>query len=158
MEIEGEEENFVLLSKIRTGLKREFQFALKSQNEVAGLLTRTRIRKSPITELNEFSAMKKMRKSNQVFMSPHQLVESEDEQKSDIVDLTIDEESNRQHTVESQRKENDNVGGNEDDPIVVEDDVKKVPTRLKELLETGFLEGVSVRYIRGCKVQYQNNK
>ncbi|XP_057526493.1 uncharacterized protein LOC130805725 [Amaranthus tricolor] len=151
MEIEGEEENFVLLSKIRTGLKREFQFALKSQNEVAGLLTRTRIRKSPITELNEFSAMKKMRKSNQVFMSPHQLVESEDEQKSDIVDLTIDEESNRQHTVESQRKENDNVGGNEDDPIVVEDDVKKVPTRLKELLETGFLEGVSVRYIRGCK-------
>ncbi|CAK9182832.1 unnamed protein product [Ilex paraguariensis] len=32
-------------------------------------------------------------------------------------------------------------------------ELTRVPTRLKELLETGFLEGLAVRYIRGSKVR-----
>ncbi|GAB2285471.1 hypothetical protein Dimus_019920 [Dionaea muscipula] len=39
------EEEFVVLSKVRAGHKREFEFALKSQNEVAASLGRTRARK-----------------------------------------------------------------------------------------------------------------
>lgn len=39
-------EEFVVLSRVRTGLKREFAFALKVQSEICGSLGRTRSRKS----------------------------------------------------------------------------------------------------------------
>lgn len=170
--IEGDESEFVVLSKVRTGLKREFQFALNTQNEIAGSLSRTRVRKTPpteSTELSELPATKKMKRpvgrprKKQSLMSHNniQAVESEDEPQSDVVDVMSDEESNRQHIVESQRRENVNGNGSESDSVVENggsDDVVlknkkvKVPTKLKELLETGLLEGLSVTYIRGFKV------
>lgn len=39
-------DEFVVLSRVRTGLKREFAFALKVQSEICGSLGRTRSRKS----------------------------------------------------------------------------------------------------------------
>ncbi|KNA24549.1 hypothetical protein SOVF_014680 [Spinacia oleracea] len=155
-----EEEEFVVLSKVRAGHKREFQFALKSQNEIAGLLSRTRVRKVPVTKLNDFPAANKIMKISagrmRKKMSPPKGMESEDEPESDVVDVMSDDECNRHHIVESQRRENVKVNGSEDESDHVVDDerssvLKKFPTKLKELLETGLLEGLSVKYIRGCK-------
>lgn len=152
--MEGEEE-FVVLSKVRAGLKREFQFALKSQNEIAGSLSRTRARKSPATESTE---LKNHPTKEKVKKTTSQAVESEDEPESDVVDVMSDDECNRRHhhhhhqIVESQRRESVKV--NEVDPVVEDEGgnvLKKVPTKLKELLQTGLLEGLSVKYIRGFK-------
>lgn len=162
-----EEEEFVVLSKVRAGHKREFQFALKSQNEIAGLLSRTRVRKVPVTKLNDFPAANKIMKISagrmRKKMSPPKGMESEDEPESDVVDVMSDDECNRHHIVESQRRENVKVNGSEDESDHVVDDerssvLKKFPTKLKELLETGLLEGLSVKYIRGCKVILQQKK
>ncbi|KAL8158502.1 hypothetical protein V2J09_000039 [Rumex salicifolius] len=60
-----ETDEFVVLSKVRTGLKREFAFALKSQNEIAGSLGRTRTRK-PVNGLDgveEPPSSKRIKKS-----------------------------------------------------------------------------------------------
>ncbi|GMH12150.1 hypothetical protein Nepgr_013991 [Nepenthes gracilis] len=132
-------EEFVLLSKVRAGHKREFAFALKSQNEIAGCLGRTRARKR-CNETAEGHNLKKhnrnttkkgeadvadMRvvenggdgglKKNLVEMSKDGesgksglekklVAESEDEPKSDVVDVMSDDE-NRNQFVESQMKD-----------------------------------------------------
>ncbi|XP_021729860.1 uncharacterized protein LOC110696835 [Chenopodium quinoa] len=166
MAIVEEGGEFVVLSKIRAGHKREFQFALKSQNEISGLLSRTRVRKSPVTEVNELQVVKKMKKKpvgrmRKMTSSPR-LMESEDEAESDVVDMVSDDEYNRRQNVESQRRENGKVNGNgNESDTIVEDEgsnvTKKVPKKLKELLETGLLEGLSVKYIRSSK-KFPSNK
>nr|DAD28616.1 TPA_asm: hypothetical protein HUJ06_030084 [Nelumbo nucifera] len=61
-------EPFVLLSGVRTGLKREFAFALKVQSELSGSLGRTRSRKfenSPSSEgVSENSRNKRLKSSH----------------------------------------------------------------------------------------------
>ncbi|XWS73994.1 hypothetical protein CRYUN_Cryun02cG0177200 [Craigia yunnanensis] len=94
-------EDFLLLSRVRTGLKREFEFALKVQSEMCGSLGRTRSRNaqngsawSPDNRSNK--KLKKeakvekeksdLEKSVRVVEEPVDLM-SEEEAKSDVVDV-----------------------------------------------------------------------
>lgn len=94
----GGSEDFVVLSKVRIGHKREFEFALKSQNEVVGCLGRTRSRKPPVLPPSPVRPAKRVkrpvgrpRKNKSLEVG----AESEDEPKSDVVDDgVIDEEKN----------------------------------------------------------------
>lgn len=101
------EDKFVVLSKIRVGLKREFEFALKVQSEICGSLGRTRARKvqnnvevscgtgSPQTKkLKTYESRKKRKKEEKsiaVNLNKEIEVTSEEEAKSDVVDVVIDE-------------------------------------------------------------------
>ncbi|KAL5580147.1 hypothetical protein UlMin_012589 [Ulmus minor] len=51
-------EEFLVLSQVRTGLKREFAFALKVQSEMQGTLGRTRARKPDIEDLDNSTGKK----------------------------------------------------------------------------------------------------
>ncbi|XP_022755912.1 uncharacterized protein LOC111303754 isoform X2 [Durio zibethinus] len=97
----SEAEDFVVLSRVRTGLKREFEFALKVQAEICGSLGRTRSRKaqngpvcSPGNRSNkklkkEAKAEKEksdLEKSVRVVEESVDLM-SEEEAKSDVVDV-----------------------------------------------------------------------
>ncbi|GAB2234785.1 hypothetical protein Drorol1_Dr00004050 [Drosera rotundifolia] len=227
-----ESEEFVVLSKVRAGHKREFEFALRSQNEIASCLGRSRARKrkgndvaekvrlvkNGVSEVYGVNGLNGEGKSDEV----EEGVEAE--AKSDVVDATSDDE-NRSRSVESRRENVDgdamNVGGGEavvqscgsgkrvkvgdgedeqkkvskrsnlsdselslkqaennensspkdtSDGIVeaetVEQDsgvhvgtlsekvsIKAVPKKLKDLLDTGLLEGMTVRYKRGLKMR-----
>ncbi|KAK8695695.1 hypothetical protein V6N13_000846 [Hibiscus sabdariffa] len=100
-------EDFVVLSRVRTGLKREFEFALKAQSEICGSLGRTRSRKSqdgPAWNQGR-SSNKKLKKEPKVEKKCSDLEKSgrvaeesidmisEEEAKSDVVDV---EEPNRE--------------------------------------------------------------
>lgn len=162
----ADSEEFVVLSKVRTGHKREFEFALRSQNEVAGSLGRTRVRRvpSPVAEVPSPKRVNRPVGRPRKGKGPD-VSESEDEPKSDVVDVVSDDETHRCQLVESRRRGNEGGGGggNERDPVVENEGlggasvtgcdvhVKKLPTKLKELLDTGLLEGLSVNYIRGVK-------
>ncbi|GAB4824814.1 hypothetical protein Ancab_007684 [Ancistrocladus abbreviatus] len=136
-------EEFVVLSKVRAGHKREFAFALKSQNEIAGCLGRTRARKRSNEVAAEVQSVKKSSEneresggrdfvdgevmgdgvhegcrdkseggslkvggdSGKSELEEKIVVESEEEPKSDVVDVVSDDE-HRSQFVESQRKEN----------------------------------------------------
>ncbi|XP_043699652.1 remodeling and spacing factor 1-like [Telopea speciosissima] len=80
-------EQFVLLSGVRTGLKREFAFALKVQSELSGSLGRTRARKfqnSPTA--NGVSG----NSSNKRFKNSHAKKEAKKEAKNDAAKPQID--------------------------------------------------------------------
>lgn len=133
----AETDDFVVLSKVRTGLKREFAFALKSQNEIAGSLGRTRTRK-PANGLNgavEAPSCKRIKKSvtgsrNNVQKDDAEGVNDEIaaaggvdesgkgendvqlvvESEGDLKSDVVDavsDDDNRSHSVESLRTEND---------------------------------------------------
>ncbi|KAM7279919.1 hypothetical protein ACFE04_007053 [Oxalis oulophora] len=53
MTIGAEGEDVKVLTKVRTGLKREFQFAMKAQSEICGSLGRTRSRGALKQEVND---------------------------------------------------------------------------------------------------------
>ncbi|KAB2065486.1 hypothetical protein ES319_A09G092000v1 [Gossypium barbadense] len=77
-----------VLSRVRTGLKREFEFALKVQAEMCGSLGRTRSRKSqngPALSPGKRSN-KKLKREPKVEEEPIDLM-SEEEAKSDVVDV-----------------------------------------------------------------------
>ncbi|MBA0858412.1 hypothetical protein Goshw_025812, partial [Gossypium schwendimanii] len=80
--------DFVVLSRVRTGLKREFEFALKVQAEMCGSLGRTRSRKSqngPALSPGKRSN-KKLKREPKAEEEPIDLM-SEEEAKSDVVDV-----------------------------------------------------------------------
>ncbi|XP_042512824.1 uncharacterized protein LOC122087686 isoform X2 [Macadamia integrifolia] len=82
-------EQFVLLSGVRTGLKREFAFALKVQSELSGSLGRTRARKfqnSPTANAVSDNS------SNKRFKNSHAKKES----KNDAAKPQIEEELKRE--------------------------------------------------------------
>ncbi|XP_020230967.1 uncharacterized protein LOC109811594 [Cajanus cajan] len=86
-------DEFVLLSRVRSGLKREFAFAMKAQSEIcAASLGRTRASKNrPDPPLQPASARKRSRKAEEP--KPHEdAAMSEEEAKSDVVDLQSDDE------------------------------------------------------------------
>ena len=56
-------EEFVLLSRVRTGHKREFAFAMKAQSEICGSLGWTRSRKTR-NEAVATNRSKKFKKAN----------------------------------------------------------------------------------------------
>lgn len=180
---DNKSKEFVVLSKVRAGHKREFEFAIRAQNEISGLLGRTRARRAPAGPTGSPDVLEGSRMKKRVKRKEEKVVaveESEDELKSDVVDVFSDDESNRCQLVESRRRRenvaniadanananafanaNEGEGESESDPVVDNEDgddnvlnkdkdkKKKVPAKLKELLETGLLEGLSVKYIRG---------
>lgn len=154
MSNDTDDNNYVLLSSIRPGLKREFAFAMKSQSENYISCSRTRRRKSPERSIN-----KKPKTADLGFVNEEKVesvVTDEEESKSDVVDpnRSVIEPMNEVKSELIDEIVNDN-GGNEEKvemKMMKKDVVKKFPKKLKELLETGLLEGLSVRYIRGTKV------
>ena len=81
-------DEFMVLSRVRTGLKREFAFAMKAQSEIDGSLGRTRggsknRNEGPVQETPVGKRVKKTGLDD---------VMSEEEAKSDVVDLVSDEE------------------------------------------------------------------
>ncbi|KAL9252775.1 Increased DNA methylation 1-like protein [Drosera capensis] len=191
--VEEEESEFEVLSRVKTGHKRELAFALKSRSEVAGCLGRTRARKASV----EAAEMEKREKGEVV------VVEEEEEPESDVVDLASDDDDENwwDEYIESGRRkgfdDGEDIGDDErhssgkrkrestSDSGIVEERIKKrvtssvskpglkrvedsavgysdsvgtvsmknVPTKLKELLRTGLLEGLSVRYMRSVKMK-----
>ncbi|GAV89240.1 PHD domain-containing protein [Cephalotus follicularis] len=93
-------EEFVVLSKVRTGLKREFEFALKVQAEICGSLGRTRARRAhngvpnngvqgSIKKNNNNKRLKQGRDNVEKEKKSGDLIDvmSEEEAKSDVVDV-----------------------------------------------------------------------
>ncbi|ESW22130.1 hypothetical protein PHAVU_005G129800 [Phaseolus vulgaris] len=95
-------DEFVLLSTVRTGLKREFAFAMKAQSEICGAsLGRTRASKNrPHPPVQSTSSRKRPRKT--VEQKASEDVLSEEEAKSDVVDLQSDDEPKNNHAGESE--------------------------------------------------------
>ncbi|XP_044505986.1 uncharacterized protein LOC123225790 [Mangifera indica] len=103
------ENKFVVLSKIRTGFKREFEFALKVQSEICGSMGRTRSKKGqdnvdsghelvspPQKKLKTYVSRRKRKDEPQVVdvlkdLDKDTEVMSEEEAKSDVVDVVVDE-------------------------------------------------------------------
>jgi hypothetical protein len=95
-------EEFVLLSRVRTGHKREFAFALKAQSEICGSLGRTRSKKTR-NEVFATYSRKRFKRSeakeanNDAVTDKKKVKDSEDamseeEAKSDVVDVVSDDE------------------------------------------------------------------
>ena len=93
-------EDFVVLSRVRTGLKREFEFALKAQSEIRGSLGRTRSRNaqngpawSPDNRSNKKLKKEAKVEKEKIDLEKSVRVEepvdlmSEEEAKSDVVDV-----------------------------------------------------------------------
>nr|GEU82865.1 zinc finger, PHD-type [Tanacetum cinerariifolium] len=137
---ENKDNNYFLLSSIRPGLKREFAFAMKSHSENYLLLDRrTRGRKLP-----EESQPNKISKLGHHHDEVDNKIVDEDE-KSDVVDEMKSGPLDDNEMMKEENKKKKSGGGG----VVM---VKKLfPVKLKELLETGLLEGLNVRYIRGTK-------
>ncbi|KAK6926698.1 Zinc finger, PHD-finger [Dillenia turbinata] len=228
-------ENFVVLSSVRSGLKREFAFALKSQNEIAASLGRTRGRRqqqqnaalenpenkrfrgssdeSILEKLNmgENQLLKDESKEESVVKEKDEasnaddviqdngdrmVSNSEEESGSDLIDLSDQERKDsiaeqnqtaekplkqysRSNWKQKVKPQDENCNGNTknesedtaekseskemdgDGPLVTPKQmeikmskkvgVSKVPSKMKELLETGLLEGLPVSYIRGSR-------
>ncbi|KAK7324900.1 hypothetical protein VNO77_28830 [Canavalia gladiata] len=102
-------DEFVLLSRVRTGLKREFAFAMKAQSEICGSLGRTRGSKNRNeVPVQTATASKRSRKSGSfeeqndaaATLKNSEDAMSEEEAKSDVVDLQSDDEP-KNHVGES---------------------------------------------------------
>ncbi|KAI3523360.1 hypothetical protein L1887_01424 [Cichorium endivia] len=202
-------EEYVLLSSIRPGLKREFAFAMKSQSENYGFCGRTRARRaqmspepSPINKKSKTADLGNAKEEKIEVCSEKLVAESisntdEEESKSDVVDpgraviepMSEVKSEPMDNSVKSSRISSDlkpeKVNDNEDEKIAEKDGnvissiatpsndnnnkklemkmskkivLKRFPTKLKELLETGLLEGLPVRYVRGAKVRVNSEK
>ncbi|KAL9244422.1 hypothetical protein vseg_018199 [Gypsophila vaccaria] len=112
---EGEKNNDPSSLKPKTGShKREFQFAIESQQEIGESLGGLRVRRR-VEEVIGFG-----------------------------VDSDIDCDHGEEMRVKGKEKENDKMN--------------EVPSKLKDLLQTGLLEGLDVWYVRGTKGGKQPNK
>ncbi|KAJ9554717.1 hypothetical protein OSB04_009331 [Centaurea solstitialis] len=199
-------EEYVLLSSIRPGLKREFAFAMKSQSENYGFCGRTRARRAQM--LPEPSPVNKKSKTSDLGLEKEEKIDvclekvesvsntDEEESKSDVVDLMSEVKSEPMDddggsvksteirsdlkTVKLKEEEEQDEKIGEKDGDVISSVVtppsnggnekkmeikmskkvvlKRFPSKLKELLETGLLEGLPVRYVRGAKVRGSSDK
>nr|XP_043613541.1 uncharacterized protein LOC122585478 [Erigeron canadensis] len=150
------ESEYLLLSSIRPGLKREFAFAMKSHSEnyTCG---RTRGRSAQMSP-ERFPIIKKSKTADLGFEKTVFNNTDEEESKSDVVndDLnlkTAEVKSEPKPEPESEAViyENDDNKNKLEMKMSKKVVVKKFPSKLKELLETGLLEGLNVTYIRGLK-------
>ncbi|KAL5081837.1 hypothetical protein RYX36_010258 [Vicia faba] len=242
---------FMVHSRVRTGLKREFAFAMKAQSEIDGSLGRTRggskNRNEPPVQVSPVGKRARKTGSGKIVEDVAGGGLSEEEAKSDVVDLGSDDEpknlagelesvlneprvdkidieietvkpniSETLETLEEPREENCNLGvkgGNvkkkkvplektmrrftrsalkekdeetkvlDDNVVGIEDDlverektevlpvmatptprklckssVKRFPIKLKDLLATGILEGLKVKYVKGQKARKPGEK
>ena len=116
----ADSENFVLVSSVRQGLKREFAFAFKSHSEYFGSIGRTRSTRSQKDSNNNDDADKPVK----IGISDENLMESKE--KPQLVSPKYGLE------------------------------LKMFPRKLKELLQTGLLEGLPVMYLRGSRVNFRS--
>ncbi|KAI4334319.1 hypothetical protein L6164_019029 [Bauhinia variegata] len=130
-------EKFLVLSRIRTGLKREFAFAMKAQSEICGSLGRTRASKnrneaqeSPSSKRSKKSGSSKAERDKEKKQNPVHVVQlknsdgvkvekvkfdedvgdamSEEEAKSDVVDLGSEDEPKNQMGESTGKRELEN--------------------------------------------------
>ncbi|CAN1252842.1 Increased DNA methylation 1 [Linum perenne] len=79
--------------KVRPGLKREFEFALKSQSEINGSLGRTRARKPQTDDNVSVVALKRYKRLRRgAEKEKESVVAVEEEAKSDVVELSSEDE------------------------------------------------------------------
>ncbi|XP_076884385.1 uncharacterized protein LOC143533507 [Bidens hawaiensis] len=156
-------DEYVVLSSIRPGLKREFAFAMKSHSENYAVCGRTRARRPTVSP--EPSPVNKKLKNADL---GHGNDVDDEESKSDVVDEQMEveqissdlkpDDNNNINNIKIVNKDEINVissdGENENDKRLENNMLKKFPSKLKELLETGLLEGSPVRYVRGSKVKH----
>ena len=150
-------EEFVLLSRVRSGHKREFAFAMKAQLEICRSLGRTRSRKTR-NEAMVTNRSKKLKKSDPKDAENDELMDqkakdlgdlgdsmSEEEAKSNVVDLTSDDEL-KGHVGES---ESAGEGGSKKDRfmLVFDEELKGgVIEILQDHVKEEKIEGVSIMF------------
>ncbi|XP_027343821.1 uncharacterized protein LOC113856269 isoform X2 [Abrus precatorius] len=134
-------DEFVLLSRVRTGLKREFAFAMKAQSEICGSLGRTRASKNRgEVPVQTATASKRSRKTGSMeeekdeaaTMKNLEDAMSEEEAKSDVVDLQSDDEP-KNHVGESAPMQVCEDGPKSD--VVVETVINAEPIVVESLKE-----------------------
>ncbi|XVF05290.1 hypothetical protein REPUB_Repub05bG0159200 [Reevesia pubescens] len=126
--------DFVVLSRVRTGLKREFEFALKAQAEICGSLGRTRSRKAlngPVSSPSNRSN-KKLKKEAKVEKEKSDLEKSE-RVVEESVDL-ISEEEAKSDVVDVEEPKRDVVGCEE------EEESKRVELEKEEEIKDGVVK------------------
>lgn len=137
-------DEFVLLSRVRTGLKREFVFAMKAQSEIGGSLGRTRASKNRNdAPVQTAPASKRSRKSGSLDADVADVdvggdAMSEEEAKSDVVNLASDDEPKNNQVAESESESVVAVPLCKEEPksdVVLEtviDEVEVEPLKVKE--------------------------
>ncbi|XP_061345357.1 uncharacterized protein LOC133291167 [Gastrolobium bilobum] len=158
----ADSDEFLLLSRVRTGLKREFAFAMKAQSEICGgSLGRTRASKNRngVVPVQTAPAGKRSRKSGSfegALENSEDVVDatSEEEAKSDVVDVTSDDEPKNQvgesaaMPVCEEEPKNDVVETviNEEEPKndVVETVINEEPRTVESLKEEEVMDGMVV--------------
>lgn len=137
------EEKFVVLSKIRVGLKREFEFALKVQSEICGSLGRTRARKvqsnvdsgcvlgpPEVKKLKTYESRKKRKRQEQSVVVKETEDKREEEVKSDVVD--VNNERERPIREKESKDDSENMGVGEKGALMNVEEVKVVSERREE--------------------------
>ncbi|KAH9660465.1 PHD-type domain-containing protein [Citrus sinensis] len=137
------EEKFVVLSKIRVGLKREFEFALKVQSEICGSLGRTRARKvqsnvdsgcvlgpPEVKKLKTYESRKKRKRQEQSVVVKETEDKREEEVKSDVFDVINERE--RPIREKESKDDSENMGVGERGALMNVEEVKVVSERREE--------------------------
>ncbi|ESR37669.1 hypothetical protein CICLE_v10030297mg [Citrus x clementina] len=137
------EEKFVVLSKIRVGLKREFEFALKVQSEICGSLGRTRARKvqsnvdsgcvlgpPEVKKLKTYESRKKRKRQEQSVVVKETEDKREEEVKSDVFD--VNNERERPIREKESKDDSENMGVGEKGALMNVEEVKVVSERREE--------------------------
>ncbi|GAY58706.1 hypothetical protein CUMW_189010 [Citrus unshiu] len=137
------EEKFVVLSKIRVGLKREFEFALKVQSEICGSLGRTRARKvqsnvdsgcvlgpPEVKKLKTYESRKKRKRQEQSVVVKETEDKREEEVKSDVFDVINERE--RPIREKESKDDSENMGVGEKGALMNVEEVKVVSERREE--------------------------
>ncbi|RHN75371.1 putative histone acetyltransferase chromatin regulator PHD family [Medicago truncatula] len=139
-------DEFMVLSRVRTGLKREFAFAMKAQSEIDGSLGRTRggsknRNEAPVQETPVGKRVKKTGLDD--------VVMSEEEAKSDVVDLVSDEE------VRNVERENGFLSKSD---IDVKSDVVDEETLLKEEEKVVIVDEIEMETVCDIKDETLEDK
>ncbi|XP_075493034.1 uncharacterized protein LOC142530967 isoform X1 [Primulina tabacum] len=176
----------VVVSSVRSGMKREFAMMMKAQSEMGGELSvaRRRVTRSQNTGSSgkdNVGSCKRMKKEDGEKSGRKDMGKVDDEAESGLVDVRIDVEGDLR-SLESElvgewRNEGCDMLPDSKErsvqPFCTESGAgpvlsggtgtstshlsksKKVPTKLRDLLETGLFEGLPVCYIRGSKAREQ---
>ncbi|XP_004506110.1 uncharacterized protein [Cicer arietinum] len=143
-------EKYVVLSKVRAGLKREFSFAIKAHSEVCGgSLSRTRSNMNRnVVQVSEPSQNKRFRNSGPVEKDD---ILSEGNDGFVAGEIEIGDDAKKEIVSDNVRSVIT--------PIQVKkwkakfSSSKKFPSKLKDLLDSRILDGLHVKYVRGVRVR-----
>ncbi|KAL0327847.1 UNVERIFIED_CONTAM: Increased DNA methylation 1 [Sesamum calycinum] len=140
----------IVVSSICTGMKREFAMMMKAQSEIGGLPAGGR----RMTRLQSTAG------SSKGYMRSADKREAE----KVVAELREDMPLGIESTVPQFRGTDGDSTHEDERPVGETTDLRmkmskkvelsRIPTKLKDLLQTGLLEGLPVRYILGSKVKY----